>query len=181
MPQLRAMRGEFAAGHRHKRAAGSFNDLQIADDKAIINGDRAEGLQPIVGVFHQLDADLGDFHAVLLPMRSRLRGLAEVSRRSWPRSRSPNHFPAGGPPRVVRGRHAGKCRSNYCRFRSSGVPDSRRGQTPHANGISSTSASRPPAPVDCAVRGPRHANRREPAPRPWAAHCAGRTAGLHCR
>ncbi len=69
-----AVRRQFATGHRHKRTTGSFDDLQIANHEAIIDGDRAEGLQSIVGVFHQLDANLGDFHAVLLPMRSRSRG-----------------------------------------------------------------------------------------------------------
>src|SRR5690606_37232324 len=63
----------------HKRTTGTFDDLQIADHEAVIDGDRAEGLQSIVRVFHQLDANLGNLHAVLLPVHSPSRG--------WPRYR----------------------------------------------------------------------------------------------
>jgi hypothetical protein len=61
-PALRTMTGEFSAGHRHKRSVGPANDLEIADDERVIEGDRAEGLQPVIRVFHQLDAYFGDFH-----------------------------------------------------------------------------------------------------------------------
>ena len=36
---LRAMGGQFAARHGHKRAIRSFDDLQIPNDKAIVKGD----------------------------------------------------------------------------------------------------------------------------------------------
>ena len=59
---LRAVGREFAAGHGHERAVGPLDDLQIADDEAVVERDRAERLQPLAGVFHELDANLGDFH-----------------------------------------------------------------------------------------------------------------------
>ena len=57
--------GELAAGHGDERAAKSLDDLEIADDETLIEGDRAEGEQALLGVIHQLDADLGDFHGVV--------------------------------------------------------------------------------------------------------------------
>src|SRR5580704_18675202 len=53
---------QLAAGHRHKRTFRSLNDLEIADHEAGIERDRAEGLQPLVRIVHQLDAYLRDFH-----------------------------------------------------------------------------------------------------------------------
>jgi len=35
----------------------------------VIEGDRAKGLQAFLRVFHQLDADFGDFHGLLLEMQ----------------------------------------------------------------------------------------------------------------
>src|SRR4029077_7634683 len=58
--------GELAARHRHERALGAFDDLQIADDEAIVKRDRAEVLEPFVVVVHELDANFGDNHRKLL-------------------------------------------------------------------------------------------------------------------
>src|SRR5438132_746829 len=59
---LMAMAGQLAARHGDERPVGAVDDLQVADDEAVIEGDGAKALQPIVGVHHQLDADLSDFH-----------------------------------------------------------------------------------------------------------------------
>jgi hypothetical protein len=59
---LMAMAGELAAGHRDEWAIGTVDDLQIADNEAIVERHGAKALQPIVGVHHELDADLSDFH-----------------------------------------------------------------------------------------------------------------------
>lgn len=54
--------GELATGHRHKRALRPFDDLQIADREGVVERHRAEGLQPLVVFFNELDADFGDEH-----------------------------------------------------------------------------------------------------------------------
>jgi hypothetical protein len=43
---------EFAAWHRHKRTPCPLNDLQIANHEAMIECDRTERLQAIVGIIH---------------------------------------------------------------------------------------------------------------------------------
>src|SRR5262249_49440241 len=60
----RAAVGQLAAGHGHERPLGALDDLQVADDEGVAEGDRAEGLEPLVlvPVFHELDADFGDNH-----------------------------------------------------------------------------------------------------------------------
>ena len=56
------MRGQLAAGHGHERTVGALDDLQVADDEAVVERDRAECLKPFARLFHELDANLGDFH-----------------------------------------------------------------------------------------------------------------------
>ena len=36
---------------------GICHDFQIADDKALVKGDRTKSLQTIVGIVHELDSD----------------------------------------------------------------------------------------------------------------------------
>jgi hypothetical protein len=55
--------GQFAAGHRHKRTFRPLNDFQIPHNKTAVECDRAERLQSVVWVFHELDAHFGDVHA----------------------------------------------------------------------------------------------------------------------
>ncbi len=57
-----AVSGQLATGHRHKGAAGAFDDFQVTHDEAIVERNRAERLQSLAGLFHELDANLGDFH-----------------------------------------------------------------------------------------------------------------------
>ena len=59
---LRAMRSELTAGHRHERAVGAFDNLQVADNETIIESNRTERLQALAPFFHQLDAHFSDFH-----------------------------------------------------------------------------------------------------------------------
>jgi hypothetical protein len=59
---FRTMGGELATGHRDERAVAAFDDFQIADDKAIVKGDRTEGLEALARFFHEFDAYLGDLH-----------------------------------------------------------------------------------------------------------------------
>ena len=70
---LRTAIGQLAAGHRDERAARSLNDLQVADHEAAVEGDRTERLQPVVGIVHELDANLGDLHGCTPLNRSRRR------------------------------------------------------------------------------------------------------------
>ena len=58
----RAAVHQAAAGHRHEAAFAPLDDLQIANDKAAVECDRAEAHQAIIGVTHQLHANFGDFH-----------------------------------------------------------------------------------------------------------------------
>ena len=58
------MSRQLATRHRHKRAVRAFDDLKISNDKCIVKGNRAEGLQPLASVFHELDANFSDFHGV---------------------------------------------------------------------------------------------------------------------
>ena len=63
--------GELSARHRDERAATAFNDFQVPDNKAVINGDRAESSQSVFRFFHQFDANLGDIQSPTLPDSSR--------------------------------------------------------------------------------------------------------------
>src|SRR5438105_4696376 len=54
---------QLAAGHGNERALGAFDDLEVADDEAIVKRDRAEGEEAFVVVFHELDPDFGDDHS----------------------------------------------------------------------------------------------------------------------
>src|SRR4029077_9267511 len=60
---LRAAVGQLAAGHRHERPLGALDDLQVADDEGIVERDRAEGLQALVVVLDELDANFRDLHS----------------------------------------------------------------------------------------------------------------------
>src|SRR5262245_47981231 len=60
---LRTTVGQLAARHGHKRALGSFDDLQIANDEGIVERHRAEGLQTLVIVLDELDANFSDLHS----------------------------------------------------------------------------------------------------------------------
>ena len=62
-----AVARQLAAGHGDERAVRAVDDLQIANDEGIVERDRAERLQPVIGVLHQLDANLGDLHGCSLP------------------------------------------------------------------------------------------------------------------
>lgn len=57
--------------HRHEQSAGPLNDLDVANDKVVVEGHRAEGLEAIVLVGDKLDSNFGDLHgsclALLLP------------------------------------------------------------------------------------------------------------------
>jgi hypothetical protein len=59
---LGAMRRQLSTGHRHKWSTRTLDDFQITDNKAIVKCDAAKCLKPIIGIFHELDAYLGDFH-----------------------------------------------------------------------------------------------------------------------
>src|SRR5262249_32975245 len=52
--------------HRDEEALGALNDLEVADDEHVVEGDAAKGLQTLVAarvVFHELDADFSDLHS----------------------------------------------------------------------------------------------------------------------
>ncbi len=62
---LMAVRRESPARHGDKRTVGAADDLQVANHEAMIERDRAERLQALARIFHQLDANLGDFHSCI--------------------------------------------------------------------------------------------------------------------
>ena len=59
---FRAVCRELSAGHCHERSVRTFNNLEVANDKTIIERDGTEALQAIVRIFHQFDAYFRDFH-----------------------------------------------------------------------------------------------------------------------
>jgi hypothetical protein len=63
-----AARHDFAGRHRDKKAVGSVDDFDIADDKTAIEGNAAKSAQPILALRRELDGDIGDFH-VAAPVR----------------------------------------------------------------------------------------------------------------
>src|SRR5204863_4426804 len=60
---LAAPVGQLPARHGHERPLGALDDLQVAHDESIVERDRAEGLQPLVVLLDELDADFGDDHS----------------------------------------------------------------------------------------------------------------------
>lgn len=61
-PAAAAASGHLATRHRDKWTVGPFDDLQIADHKAMIERDGAEGTEAIFRFLHELDSNLGNFH-----------------------------------------------------------------------------------------------------------------------
>src|SRR5262245_12844869 len=59
---LRTVRGQLAAGHGDERSVRAVDDLQVTHDKAVVKRDRAERLEALARFFHELDANLSDFH-----------------------------------------------------------------------------------------------------------------------
>ena len=55
--------GELAAGHGDKWTVAPFDDLQIAYDKAVVEGNGTEGAQAILRFLHELDSNLSDVHS----------------------------------------------------------------------------------------------------------------------
>lgn len=55
--------GQLSAGHGHKWAMAPFNNLQIPDDKAIVEGDGAKGPKSVFGILHEFDPNLGNIHS----------------------------------------------------------------------------------------------------------------------
>src|SRR6185503_12330683 len=51
---------DLAGGHGHECAAGALDDLEIADDERVVDGDAAEGAELVGPSRHQLDADFRD-------------------------------------------------------------------------------------------------------------------------
>jgi hypothetical protein len=61
--------GELSGGHRDERPVRALDDLQVADDELVVERDRAEGLQLLVGVLDELHPDLRDVHERPSPPR----------------------------------------------------------------------------------------------------------------
>lgn len=64
-----AVSGQLSAWHRDEGTIRSIDDFQIAHDKAIIESNRTKSFQTLTGLFHEFDADFGDFHNDLLALR----------------------------------------------------------------------------------------------------------------
>ena len=59
---LGTVRRQFSARHRYKGTAGALDDLQITNNKAVIERDTAKSLEPFSRLFHEFDANLGNLH-----------------------------------------------------------------------------------------------------------------------
>ncbi len=62
---LGAAVSQLAAGHGDEQSFVAFDDLEVTDDKLVVEGDGAECAQARIAVsvlFHELDADFGDLH-----------------------------------------------------------------------------------------------------------------------
>lgn len=57
-----AARRQFTARHGNKRSVGTFDDLQIAYHKRIVESNRTESSQSVFRFFHKLDANFSDLH-----------------------------------------------------------------------------------------------------------------------
>lgn len=51
-PAVRAVRHQFAARHGDERAAGAFNDLQVANDECVVERNGAKSLKAIIRPLH---------------------------------------------------------------------------------------------------------------------------------
>lgn len=58
---------QFPTRHRHEWTMAAFNDLQVANNKTIVERNRTEGTKPVFRFFHEFDSDLSDVHSVLPP------------------------------------------------------------------------------------------------------------------
>jgi hypothetical protein len=54
---------QLSAWHGDKWTVAAFDNFQIADHEAVVEGDGAEGPQPIFGLFHQLDSNFSNVHS----------------------------------------------------------------------------------------------------------------------
>ena len=61
-PATGAVGRQLPAGHCYERAIRAVDDLQVPDHKAIVKSDRAKCFQALSRLFHEFDANLGDFH-----------------------------------------------------------------------------------------------------------------------
>ena len=53
-PAAAAAVGQLPARHGDEDALGALDDFQVADDERVVEGDRAEGQQPLAVLFHSL-------------------------------------------------------------------------------------------------------------------------------
>jgi hypothetical protein len=57
-----AVIGHFAGGHCHEQTACAFDNLDVADNKLIVQRHRTKGFQPVVLIGYHFDSDFADFH-----------------------------------------------------------------------------------------------------------------------
>jgi len=96
---LGAVGGELAAGHGHKRPGGSLDDLQVADDEAVVQRDRTNACKRSPGSSMSLMRTSVISTAVLLTIRRWSKQLATARR--FLRASPANVWPGAGPgPRV---------------------------------------------------------------------------------
>src|SRR6202012_5284022 len=63
--------GQLSARHRDEGALEAFDDLEIADDEHVVEGDGTKGLEAVsaAGLIHELDANFRDVHRWTLLVR----------------------------------------------------------------------------------------------------------------
>ena len=74
----RAVFREFATGHCDEWAGSSIDDLEITDDKRVIERNGAKRSQSIIRILHQFDAYLGYLHVITSPIESYFSMLLRV-------------------------------------------------------------------------------------------------------
>ncbi len=58
----RAMVAKLARRHGEEKPVGPLDQLDVADDEGVVEGERAEGLEPARVVAAQVDAHFGELH-----------------------------------------------------------------------------------------------------------------------
>src|SRR4051794_23845380 len=62
LPAARAMIGELSRRHRQEQSVGTLDQLDVADDEGVVEGERAERFESAARVAAQVDAHFSELH-----------------------------------------------------------------------------------------------------------------------
>ena len=68
-----AVVGELSGGHREEEAVVAVDELDVADDEGVVEGQGAERLEPVVLIFAELNSDVRQLHDEPLSERRPLK------------------------------------------------------------------------------------------------------------